>query len=715
MTTAPAPNERALIPIQPVSAPGYRHGSRSYLTCLFKCGNACDHPIPNTSSNPEFKDVIASAIGRRAVMRGAAIGAGALVVTVGGTGSLAAAAVEPAARAAKGGPLASSKFVPVAPNRRDAVVLADGFDHNVIISAGDAVVPGAPAFDISNLTVDGLKKMFGWNNDYVGVFPHPKNKDRALMTVNHEYDDTAVMYPADTYTQEQVAEFGIYWHGLSVVEIERGQVPGSWFQVPVGKTTYNRRINADTTFKVTGPAAGHALLKTTADPTGASVKGTFNNCAGGMTPWGTILSGEENFNQYFNTDGDLPAGPQLASGQTLANAYSRYGIAKSAGDPRKWHKVDDRFDLAAEPNEPNRFGWIVEVDPFDKTAAPVKHTMLGRFKHEGANVVVAKNGKVVAYSGDDERGDYIYKLVSAGKFDPKGVVGGNEKARKKNMTLLDRGTLYVAKLTGNDADPSAPTAPYDGTVEWIPLCSDTTSFVDGMTVEEILVFTRQAADLVGPTKMDRPEDVEVNPVNKKVYVALTNNSNRGTPALPINEANPVGSSMVRTSPVSTPTSASGNRNGYVLEITPAGGDHTKTTATWDLMLVCGIPDAPETYFAGFDKTKVSPISCPDNLAFDSLGNLWISTDGMPGTLGGNDALYRVPVSGANRGQVQTFLTVPKGAECCGPLVYDKDKSVFFAPQHPGEVSGATFEAPASTWPHTHDFPIPSVCVAYRQG
>lgn len=712
MTTAPAPHQRPLLPLQPT---GNRHGSRSYLTCLFKCGNACDHPIPNTSGNPEFQDVIASAIGRRAVVRGAAIGAGALVVAVGGTGSLAAAAVEPAARAAgKGGPLAASKFIPVAPNRRDAVVLADGFDHNVIISAGDAVLDGAPAFDINNLTVDALKKMFGWNNDYVGVLPHPRNKNRALMTVNHEYDDTAVMYPTGRYTQAQLAEFGIYWHGLSVVEIERGQVPGSWFQVPVGKTTYNRRINADTTFKVAGPAAGHPLLQTTADPTGTKVKGTFNNCAGGMTPWGTILSGEENFNQYFNTDGDMPAGPQLASGQTLANAYGRYGIAKSASDPRKWHTVNDRFDLAAEPNEPHRFGWIVEVDPFAKSSTPVKHTMLGRFKHEGANVTVAKNGKVVAYSGDDERGDYIYKLVSAGKFDPKGVVGGSESARKKNMTLLDKGTLYVAKLTGNDGDQSAPTAPYDGTVEWIRLCTDTTSFVDGMTVEEVLVFTRQAADLVGPTKMDRPEDVEVNPVNKKLYVALTNNSNRGTAAMPVDEANPVASSMVRSSPVSVPTSASGNRNGYVLEITPAGGDHTKPTATWDLMLVCGIPDAPETYFAGFDKTKVSAISCPDNLAFDSQGNLWISTDGMSGTLGGNDALYRVPVRGENRGQVQAFLTVPKGAECCGPLVYDKDRSVFFAPQHPGEVSGATFEAPASTWPHTRDFPIPSVCVAYRQ-
>ncbi len=705
--TATRPEHRPLLSVTPVSREGFRHGSRSYLTCLFKCGNACDHPEPNRTETGHIQDEIATAVARRSVLRGAAVGAGALVlgsVPAAAGGSPAAAATAPLAAA--GGPLARANFQSVPPNRRDAVVLPDGFDHNVIIRWGDAVLPGAPAWSPYDLTLDAVKATFGYNNDYVSVVPLDDN--RALMTVNHEYDDPSQMYPAGRYTQEEIAWFGIYAHGLSVVTIKRGSVPGSWFRdTNLAKASKNRRINADTTFEVTGPAAGHALLKTTADPSGANVKGTLNNCAGGTTPWGTVLSGEENFNQYFNTEGAVPAGPTLESGTPLANAYSRYGIGKSAGDPRKWHLVDARFDLEVEPNEVHRFGWVVEVDPMNPGEAPKKHTMLGRFKHEGACVTIARNGRAVAYSGDDERGDYMYKFVSADRYDRKGT----RAARRHNKTLLSKGTLYVAKLTGNDS--GAITAPYDGTGEWIPLTSDTESFVPGMTVAEVLVFTRQAADLVSPTKMDRPEDVEVNPVNKKIYVALTNNSNRGS-SYPADEANPVTTSGTRVSPGAPLVNQSGNRNGYVLEITPGNGNHAKSTFTWDLMLVCGDPESPETYFAGYDKSKVSRISCPDNVAFDSVGNLWISTDGAPTPMGQNDGLFRVPVAGPERGNVKAFLSVPKGAECCGPLIYDNDRSLFFAPQHPGEVSGATFDAPASTWPHTDDFPRPSVCVAYRQ-
>lgn len=705
--TSVRPESRQLLPLQPVTKEGNRHGSRSYLTCLFKCGNACDHPEPNQTTHGHVQDEIDKAIARRSVLRGAAIGSGVLVAST-VTGSLAAAAVEPAAAAlaTKGGPLATRTFKPVPPNRRDAVVTPDGWDHDVIIRWGDPVVKGAPAFDVHNLTVDAVKKQFGYNNDYVGVTPLGKNT--ALMVVNHEYDDPQLMYPTGRYSQEEIAWLGIYTHGLSVVTIKKGTVPGSWSRVsPSSPTaTYNRRINADTTFKLTGAAAGHALLKTTADTTGKAVKGTLNNCAGGVTPWGTHLSGEENFNQYFSTAGTAPTQVTLADGTALTNAYSRYGIAKiaDASDARKWYTVDDRFDLEAEPNEPHRFGWIVEVDPMSP-GAPVKHTMLGRFKHEGANLVIAGNGKAVVYMGDDERGDYMYKFVSADKFDDRGTAA----AKRHNKTLLTKGTLYVAKLTGDGTEDGV----HDGTGQWIRLCSDTTSYVPGMTVAEVLIFTRQAADKMTPTKMDRPEDVEVNPVNKKVYVALTNNSNRGT-THPADEANPVTTSGTRTSPAAPLVNQSGNRNGYVLEMTPTDGNHNKNTFTWNLFLICGDPESPETYFGGFNKAQVSRISCPDNLTFDSVGNLWISTDGAPTPMGQNDGLFRVPVKGANRGKVEAFLSVPKGAECCGPFIYDGDKSLFFAPQHPGEVSGATFESPASTWPHTDDFPRPSVCVAFRR-
>lgn len=574
---------------------------------------------------------------------------------------------------------------------------ADGFDHNVVIRWGDRVVPGAPAFDAQNQTAEAARQQFGYNCDYVGVLPLGGRKSKhALLVVNHEYTDEAIMFPTGRYSDAEVKEIAMANHGMSVVAIRRGLVPGSWYQEKnLSATPYNRRIHTGTQFRIDGPAAGDERLRTTADPTGKVVLGTLNNCAGGTTPWGTVLSGEENFNQYFDKSGELDP--------RYTDAYARYGISGSGS--RGWSEVDPRFDLTTEPHEPHRFGWIVELDPYDPKSTPVKHTMLGRFKHEGANVILTKDGRAVAYMGDDERGDYIYKFVSRDTMDER----DNAAARRKNQKLLSQGTLYVARFAGDGEGDGE----FDGTGEWIPLCSDTESFVEGMSVAEVLIFTRLAADKVAPTKMDRPEDVEPNPVNGKVYAALTNNSNRGKPGLEADEANPVTTSMVRSSLGAPLTEASGNRNGYVLELTARNDNHAATTFTWNLMLVCGDPEAPESYFGGFDKSKVSPISCPDNVAFDDDGNLWVSTDGN--VLGSNDGIFRVPTKGPNRGQVLQFVTMPRGAEACGPLLADNSRSLFFAVQHPGEVDGATFEDQASTWPHTDDFPRPSVCVAFRQG
>ena len=231
-----------------------------------------------------------------------------------------------------------------------------------------------------------------------------------------------------------------------------------------------------------------------------------------------------------------------------------------------------------------------------------------------------------------------------------------------------------------------------------------------MSVADVLIDTRLAADRVAPTRMDRPEDVEPHPTNGRVYAALTNNSERGT-TYPVNEANPLRRSRVRETLGAPLTVADGNRNGYVLELRPTGG-HGSRRFTWMLLLVCGDPAAPETYFAGFPKDKVSPISCPDNVAFDSIGNLWVATDGNQ--LGSNDGLFRVPLTGPERGHVQQFLTVPVDAEYCGPLLTNNDKSVWTAVQHPGENDGSTFENPTSTWPHTHPFPRPGVTVTWKK-
>jgi secreted PhoX family phosphatase len=664
-----------------------RHGSRSYKTCEYRCANQCDAPTPNTSENEEFATLARRAIARRSVLKATA-----------GTMVLGGLAASPAAAGGKGhghghghrGPkkVGTTEFTSVAPNRKDDVVNAPEFTHDVVIRWGDPVTARAPRFNAYKQTPEAQAQQFGYNNDYVGLIP--LDGRRALLSVNHEYTDPELMFPAgmDELTKKKVEMAA---HGLAVVAIEKGRKKGSWHTVDPRRSRYNRRVTASTPHQVDGPAAGHPMLRTKADPRGRTILGTFANCSGGTTPWGTTLHGEENFHGYFDASGSLDS--------TQSAAYARYGIN---GKGKGWKDVDERFDLTKAPNEPNRFGWVVELDPLDPSAPPVKHTMLGRLKHEGCNVTIAEDGRVVAYTGDDEKGEYIYKFVSRDRYRRD----RSRHSRRHNKALLSAGTLYVGKFTGDGTADGL----HDGTGTWIPLTSDRKSYVPGMSVAEVLIHTRVAADKVGPTKMDRPEDIEPNPVNGKVYCALTNNSDRGK-KFTTDEANPLGTSMVRESLGAPLTAKSGNRNGYVLEITEKGRK-TATSFTWDLMLICGDPDAQETYFAGFPKEQVSPISCPDNVAFDAEGNLWISTDGN--VLGSNDGLFRVPTEGPERGRVQQFLTVPFGAETCGPLVSPDQLSVFTAVQHPGETDDATFEKPTSTWPHTDAFPRPSVIVSYAK-
>ncbi|MEV6494740.1 PhoX family phosphatase, partial [Actinoplanes sp. NPDC051633] len=573
-------------------------------------------------------------------------------------------------------------FKPIPPNEIDSVLVPNGYDHAVVIRWGEPLFPGVPGLDVHNQTAARQLRQFGYNNDFLAVFPLGHDRRRALLVSNHEYTNEELMFPGFTsqeaLTVEQV-KVAMAAHGMSVVELERVGRTGQWRAVSSGRRPYNRRFTMlDTPFRFDGPAAGSPLLRTAADPRGMSAIGTLNNCAGGLTPWGTALSGEENFNQYFVGGDTAPA--------ELKPTYNRYGILTTARYPsgsRRWERAQERFDLAKHPNEAHRFGWIVEIDPFDPRSTPRKHTAMGRFKHEGANVIVSRSGHVAAYMGDDERFEYLYKFVSEKKYRPHD--------RKHNLTLLGSGTLYVAKLTGDGPADGL----YDGTGQWIKLASGGRSFVPGMTVEQVLTYARLAGDAVGATKMDRPEDVQPNLKSGKIYAALTNNTNRGLPGYPgVDEANP----------------RPANRHGQILEITEDGGDHTGTSFTWALPIVCGDPADPSTYFAGYDKTKVSPISCPDNVAFDSTGNLWIATDGN--ALDSNDGLFATALDGPERGHLKQFLTVPVGAETCGPFITGDDRSVFVAVQHPGEITGATLDNPASTWPDG-DFAKPAVVVTWR--
>nr|WP_127498911.1 PhoX family phosphatase [Actinoplanes solisilvae] len=666
---------------------GRHGGGRDAMTCLYRCGNACDHPVPNKSDNPYLGDIIDAAVSRRGLFR--AGGAGALVLGIGGVAASPAGAA-PAATAPSNGSLT---FKPIPPNEIDTVIVPNGYDHALVIRWGDPIVPGAPAFNLARQTGETQSKQFGYNNDFLCVVPIPGSDRRALLVSNHEYTNEELMFPGFT-TQEALSvdqvRAAMAAHGMSVVEIERVGRTGQWQQARSKRLPYNKRLTMlATPFRADGPAAGSAPLRTAADPRGTTIIGTLNNCAGGLTPWGTALSGEENFNQYFVGGDAVPEADKAR--------LNRYGILTTARYPsgsRRWERAQERFDLAKHPNEANRFGWIVEVDPLEPDALPRKHTAMGRFKHEGANVIVAKNGQVAAYMGDDERFEYLYKFVSDKRYRP-----GD---RKHNLTLLESGTLYVAKLSGDsppaeiDGTGRLPSdGAFDGTGRWIKLVSGNTSFVPGMTAVEVLTFTRFAGDAVGATKMDRPEDVEPSLKSGKIYAALTNNTNRGVGTNPgVDEANP----------------RVANRHGQIFEIVEDRGDHTGETFTWSLPIVCGDPADPSTYFAGYDKSAVSPISCPDNVAFDSAGNLWISTDGN--ALGTNDGLFATPIEGPERGHLRQFLTVPPGAETCGPFITGDDRSVFVAVQHPGEITGATVDNPASTWPDG-DYAKPAVVVTWR--
>ncbi len=532
-----------------------------------------------------------------------------------------------------------------------------GYQANTVLRWGDPLFPDSPEFDPAHQTEAAQLRQFGYNNDYLGFIalaPDADGRQRGLLCVNHEYTSTPLMFPnvARSYPASMTRDLcavEMAAHGGTVVEIV--ETPEGW--QPVIGSPYNRRITAHATpMELTGPAAGSPRLRTSADPSGRRVAGTMNNCAGGTTPWGTYLMAEENFNGNFL--GAYPDGHR-----EQANG-ARYGVP---GGWYQWGRFFDRFDVGKEPNEPNRFGWVVEVDPMDPASMPKKRTALGRFKHEGAESVVAPDGRVVLYMGDDQRFDYVYKFVTAGRFEP-----GNPSA---NRDLLDEGTLYVARF---DAD---------GTVEWMAL----THGAGPLTAEngfesqaDVLIETRRAADLLGATPMDRPEDVEPDPSAGRVWVMLTNN-NRRTPDQ-IDAANP----------------RADNVFGHIIEISEPDGDFTAERSRWDILVRCGDPTRQGAGAVWNPLTSENGwFGSPDNCAVDPFGRLWVSTDGNDDT-GAADGLWAMETDGARRGTGRAFFRAPVGAEVCGPKFSPDGRTLFVAVQHPGDGERASFETPTTRWP-----------------
>ncbi len=534
-------------------------------------------------------------------------------------------------------------FSPITGNADDEIAVPDGYKWAPLVAWGDPLRTGAPAFDPYNLDPEAQRQQIGYNCDFVAWFDYIHGS--GIVGVNHEYTNPELMfadYSADTATQRQV-DYEIAAHGVSLfLAVRRSGSDGPSYRL-YPHSNFNRRIHGETPLMLSGPVAGSPLLVTSSDQTGTSVKGTFNNCGGGITPWGTYLTAEENFDQYF-------ANNRGVNHEMAKAANSRFGV-QDEGGRRPWWRFHRRFDLNHEPNEINRFGWIVEVDPYSPTWMPRKRTALGRFKHEAAATTLSERRNAVVYSGDDARFEYVYKFVSDGAYEE-----GNRVAAKE---LLDSGTLYVAKF--ND----------DGTGEWMPLVYGNNSIdpSSGFTSQaDVLLFPRQAADILGATQMDRPEDIEVNPSTGKVYVALTNNTRRGLDA--VDAANPRGP----------------NPMGHILEITEDGSDNGATSFTWEIFMLCGDPSDPTqgAYFAGFDPTKVSKIANPDNLAFDQFGNLIISTDGQPQTLDINDGVFFVPTEGPERGYNRQIFSGVRGAECASVILNTAQDLMMVSVQHPGE-------------------------------
>lgn len=590
----------------------------------------------NLSSNPSIHDV--SDPSRRLVLRG---GLGALASrflaplgAVGGASALTACASLGQRSAAHIG------FKSVAINTADGISIPEGYMAHVIAAWGEPVgIAGKNhAFkdDASNSAAE-QEAQLGMHHDGIHYYALEGSK-RGLLAMNHEYVDHGLLFKdgmanwsAEKVRKSQAA------HGVSVIEVQ--DIGGQWEVVNPSK--YARRITTNTPIELSGPVAGHAMVKTAADPVGKLVLGTLNNCASGITPWGTYLTSEENFMVYFS------------GGDKLTEHERRWGL-KKGGVGYRWHEHDARFDAAQNPNEPNRFGWIVEIDPNNPNATPVKRTAMGRGAHEGATVAVTKDNRAVVYMGEDARFEYIYKFVSRDTIKPGGAAA--------NATLLDHGTLYVAKFNA------------DGKGQWIALThgQGPLTAANGFADQgEVLIKARQASDILGATKMDRPEWIAVDHQGW-VYATLTNNSNRGADKYPaVDAANP----------------RANNTQGNIIRW-KEDGDFQATSFAWNHFIMAG--DASLARADAKGNIKGDMFSCPDGLWVDGRGLMWIQCDMSTSSMGkgdlknfGNNMMLAADVQ---TGEVRRFLVGPAGCEVTGVTETPDGKTMFVNIQHPGEPS-----------------------------
>ena len=638
-------------------AMGYEHG---------------DEPQCNTSANRNFYDVMDVNLKRRGFLMG-----GLATIATGLFGN--ALATSGARASTSAGALLG--FTPVPVSYDDTVVVPEGYSVQVLGAWGEPITGDMPAYSTSNTGAEqGMQ--IGQHHDGMHYFPIDGSSEDGLLVLNHEYieprflhaakyqgmemNNRAVRYDADGMRDDDEVLKEMHAHGISIYRTSK-QADGSWAIV---QDPHNRRISVMTPMEISGPVRGSAHVRTKYSPDGTMTRGTVNNCAHGVTPWGTYMAAEENWAGYFsNTD-------QLDQKPDQPREHARYGVSTNPqGGRYGWHLAKSgadeyiRFNASSTGasatedyrNEPNTYGYMVEIDPFAPDSTPVKRTHLGRFAHEGVVFAPAVEGApVVCYSGDDARFEYIYKFVSAGVYVPGETDG----------SILDTGTLYVAKF--ND----------DGTGEWIALAPGRNGLTpaNGFNdLADILVNTRLAGDHVGATKMDRPEWGTVDPNSGEVYFTLTNNSRRTLAQ--VDAVNP----------------RAENNFGQIVRWRYENADHTRDSFDWDLFVIAGTPRQSAT-FAGATLNDDGMFACPDGIWCDDNSRLWIQTDmgdlgpdyeGPLKDFGMNGMLAADPATG----EIRRFLTGPWGQECTGVVTTPDGRTMFVNFQHPGgHATAAQFAA-----------------------
>jgi hypothetical protein len=707
--------------------------------------------INNTSSNPHISELIEYRLqdpARRGLLRGG-FGVAALSF-IGGTSLLAGcggdddaiAAPAPAPAPALARP-ASLGFAAVPKSLGDAVTVPSGYTASVLLRLGDPMAAGVAAY-LNNGTdaAASYAQRAGDHHDgmhYFGVSAggtySATASDRALLVQNHEAITPVFLHPggptisgtgaaaARTVADEVLKEF--YVHGVSIVEINRAS-SGTWSYKQ--DSSFNRRIHTLTDMVLSGPAAGTSYMVTKYSTNGTRTRGTVNNCANGYTPWGTYLTCEENWAGYFRritaTDNANRTPKELTS-------FARYGVAGNGRELwatvtpdtadnlyGRWNAMVLGANATADyRNVANTYGWNVEIDPFAPNSTPKKRTAMGRFAHEGAWLAKVESGKpLVFYMGCDSRNEYIYKYVSSANWDPADAAGGLAAGDK----YLDSGKLYVAKFNA------------DGTGNWVELSFGANGITAASTVypfadqADVLINTRLAADVVGATKMDRPEWGAVDPVTGAVYMTLTNNNATLRTLASTDAANPRHYNDPRT----TGTAQRGNPNGHIIRWLEASGNPAAPTFNWDIFLFGARATADSTNINVSGLTAESDFSSPDGLWFSKATNVcWIQTDdgaytdvtncmllaALPGAVGdgGVKTITNTDSTGATK-QVQTyvgaslgtklrrFLVGPVESEITGLAESPDGRALFVNIQHPGEDTPAASignpSAFSSHWP-----------------